>query len=121
VPAIAAGTDVASPVFTSVRNTWISKVEISARQAIPASNTNFVRFTLRNASNGEILGSATTTNGFLAQADTAYSVNGDIQFSGAAASIPKDSELLLEITQAGAGAAVPDLAVTVHSVPFGLS
>jgi hypothetical protein len=121
VPAIAAGTDVASPVFTSVRKTWISKVEISARQAIPASNTDFVRFTLRNASNGEILGSATTTNGFLAQADTAYSVNGDIQFSGAAASIPKDSELLLEITQAGAGAAVPDLAVTVHSVPFGLS
>ncbi|MGN6155375.1 MAG: hypothetical protein ACTHN4_06540 [Sphingomicrobium sp.] len=119
VPSVAPGESAAWPLYTSNRDTWISKVEVSVEQAIPASNTNFVRFTLRNSSNGAVLATATTSSGLLAQAGVPVSLNGDIQFSGAAASIPKGAQLAVEISQGGAGASVTNPTFTVHCVPFG--
>jgi hypothetical protein len=121
LPSLAPGGSASSVLFTSVRDTWISEVEVAISQPIPASSTDFVRFTLRNAASGAVLGSATTSTGLLAQPGTPASLNGAVKFSGAAASIPKGAQLLVEISQAGSGAAVADPTFTVHCVPFGIA
>lgn len=118
---LAAGSDASSSIYTSARDTWISKVEVALAEPIPASDADFVRFTLRNAADGTVLASATTSNGSFAQAGASVSLNGDINFTGAAACVPKGSQLVVEISHGGSGAAVVDPTFTVHSVPFGLA
>jgi hypothetical protein len=121
LPTVPAATAATSPIYTSSRDTWVSKVEVAVAQPIPASATNFVRFTLRNAATGAALASASTSTGALGQAGISMSINGDVQLSGAAACIPKGAQLLVEISQGGSGTAVVDPTFTVHCVPFGSS
>lgn len=116
---VQAATAATSPIYTSARDTWISKVEVAVASPIPASNTDFVRFTLRNAATRAVLASATTSTGSLGQAGASMSINGDVLLSGAAACIPKGAQLLVEISQSGAGAPVVNPKFTVHCVPFG--
>jgi hypothetical protein len=115
------GTTVTSPIYTSARDTWVSMVEVAVAQPIPASDTSFVRFTLRNAASGQALGSVTTASGLFEQAGVSISINGDIKFTGASACIPKGTQLVVEVSQVGSGAEVVDPTFTVHCVPFGVA
>jgi hypothetical protein len=119
LPSLGAGAAETSAIFTSARDTWISDVQLTVAQPIPASGTNYVRFTLRNAATGAVLASLTSSNGSLGRAATPVSMNGNIKFTGPAACIPKGAQLLAEISQVGSGAAVINPTFTVHNVPFG--
>jgi hypothetical protein len=116
---IPAGTPATSPIYSAVRDTWISKVEIRVDQPIAANDADFVTFMLRNGGTGEILATLSTTNGFSIPAGTACFMSGSLQFSGAAACLVKGANLLLEISHAGQGAPVVNPTFTVHCVPFG--
>lgn len=121
IPSVDAGSDLSVAIYSNARDSWISRVEVAVDQAIAASQTDFVRFTVRNGGNGNVLGTATTSSGFLSLAGAPASINGDIQFSGLAAYLPKSSELILEIVHGGQGATLLNPVVVVHSVPYGIS
>lgn len=117
---VPAGASVNSRIHTAPRDTWISKVEIVVGETIPQDDIDFVRFTLRNGSNGKILAQASTTkNGLLLSAGQRVSINGADQFSGDAAALAGGAQLIVEITHEGAGAAVVDPVFVIHSVPYG--
>ena len=118
---IPAGTPVTSPIYSAVRDTWISKVEIRVDQPIAADVADFVTFTLRNGGTGEVLASVSTGNGFSLPAGAVCSMGGTVQFSGPAACLMKGAELVMEISHGGQGAAVVNPSFTVHCVPFGVA
>jgi hypothetical protein len=117
-PSVRAGAAATFPVYTAVRDTWISEVEITVAEPVPASQKNFARITLRNSLTG-VLGAAATSDGLLKQAGVPVSLNGSLKFVGRAACIAKGSQLLVEISQHGSGVGIKSPRFTVHCVPFG--
>lgn len=118
---IPAGTDVSTPILSAARNTWVSKVQVVVGQSIPQSDLDHIRFTVRNAVTGKVLGSATTaTNGLALTAGVPVSISGDVQFSGEAPILPKGGQLLLEVSHAGRGVTLVEPTFIVHHVPFGV-
>lgn len=117
---IQAGTAVNSPIYSAQRDTWISRVEITVGETIAQDDANYVQFTIRNGSNGDVLASTTSaTKGLAFNAGIPTSINGAIQFTGEAAYLPKDAQLLVEISHGGQGADVMDPTFAVHCVPYG--
>jgi hypothetical protein len=119
---IPAGTSESLPIYSAARDSWISMVEVLVGQTIPQDNVDFVQFTLRNGGNGQILGTAKSTmGGLLFSEGTAVSVNGPVEFSGAAAYLPQGAQLLLEVSHGGQGVTIVDPTFIVHSVPYGVA
>jgi hypothetical protein len=119
-PTIAAGETIAASIHSPPRDSWISKIEIIVGQTVAQSDVDFVRFTFRNGANGQQLAEVTSSSSGLSfPAGTPVSVNGNIQFTGDGASLPKGAQLLLEVTHHGSGAEVVDPVFVVHSVPYG--
>jgi len=119
---IPAGTSASLPIYSAARDSWISMVEILVGQTIPLDNVDFVQFTLRNGGNGQVLATAnSTTDGLLFTEGSAVSVNGPVEFSGAAAYLAQGAQLLIEVSHGGQGATVVDPTFIVHSVPYGVT
>jgi len=114
------GASIAQPIYSALRDAWISKVEITVAEEVVQNDVNFVRFVLRNSGTGEVIGSANTaTGGLQLRSDTPTSINGAAQFSGHPPCLSKGAQLVLEISSSGSGAFLADPIVTIHAVPYG--
>ena len=122
VPTVTAGSPATFPILRAGRDSWISRVEVMAVESITPDDGNFIRITLRNGATGAILASASTSSdGLNIQSGVASSINGSEQMSGEPPCLPKDGELLVEISHEGRGATLTEPTFVVHFVPYGVS